>query len=103
MTEGLYTVLEQRPDELHLRLSSENHPLFQAHFPGNPIVPGFALIDIVANVLEDTPVSIKLSKFIAHLLPNDTIVCKVKRDGKKKHISIFRDTKKVSEIIYESK
>ena len=103
LTGGLYTVLKQDLDQITIKLTTENHPIFQAHFPGHPILPGFALIDIIAEVLKDTVVYILRSKFIAHLVPNDIILCKIKTEKNQRNIKIFRNTQKVSEIVYESK
>ena len=103
LVRGLYTVLLQDSEALNIQLAAENHPVFQAHFPGQPILPGFALIDIIAEILNDTVVTINRSKFIAHVLPNDIIVCQIKTDKNRRNIKIFRNTQKVSEISYESK
>lgn len=100
---GLYTVLKQDLEQVTIQLTAENHPIFQAHFPGQPILPGFALIDILSEVLDDTVVYIRYSKFIVHLLPNDIILCKIKTDKNRRSIKIFKNTQKVSEITYESK
>jgi len=99
----MYTILDQDSQQVILQLTAESHPIFQAHFPSNPILPGFALIDIMAEIFNDTIVNIKKSKFIAHLLPNDVLICKIKTDKKKRNIKIFKNKEKISEIIYESK
>ncbi len=103
MVEGLYSIIKQNEEEVTIRLASENHLIFQAHFPNNPILPGFALIDILAKILDDSIIHIIKSKFIAHLLPNDILICKINTNNKKRNIKIFKYDKKVSEIIYESK
>ena len=103
MVEGLYSVLKHDLEEVTIKLASEDHFIFQAHFPNNPILPGFALIDIMARILDDSINHIIQSKFIAHLLPNDILICKIKTDNKKRNIKIFKNEKKVSEIMYESK
>lgn len=102
MISDLYTILKQDSEQVILQLTAENHPIFQAHFPNNPILPGFALIDIIAEIFNDNIVNIKQSKFIAHLLPNDVLICKIKTDKKKRNIKIFKKQEKVSEITYES-
>lgn len=103
LVSDLYTVVKRDLEQVTLKLTTENHPIFQAHFPSQPILPGFALIDIIAEVLNDRVVYIKHSKFIAHLLPNDIILCKIKTDENRRNIKIFKNTQKVSEIAYESK
>ena len=103
MVEGLYSILKQNINEVSIKLTSDDHPVFQAHFPDNPILPGFALIDIIAKIFDDRIIRIHKSKFISHLLPNDILVCKVNADNKKRNIKIFKNREKVSEIIYEAK
>lgn len=102
MIHGLYTVLKQDLEQVTLQLSSESHPIFQAHFPNYPILPGFALIDIIADILNDNVVNIVQCKFIAHIQPNDVLICNIKNDQKKRNIKVFKNEEKVSEITYES-
>jgi len=101
MLDNLYTVLKNTQDELILEFTNENHKIFKAHFPGNPILPGFALIDIVSKVLGDHIVYIKKSKFIEHVLPRDVITCKIERKDTKRIVKIYKENKKISEITYE--
>lgn len=63
---------EIKEDELESIVSlNGNHPIFCAHFPGNPITPGVLLLHIASELLEeyickkmclDTAVSIKFRK-----------------------------------------
>jgi len=102
MLEGFYSVIDKTNDTCTIQFTHAEHKIFLAHFPHNPIVPGFALIDALAEVFEDTIIHIKKSKFIAHILPNDTIHCFVNITHKTKHIVIKKNNKKVSEISYET-
>ena len=100
---NLYQVIEQSEEKVCIKLAQGNHPIFKAHFPGNPILPGFIQIEIIAQILNDDIVSIKYSKFLSHILPGDTITYHVKKEDKKRRVKIFKDSKKVSEIAYESR
>jgi 3-hydroxyacyl-[acyl-carrier-protein] dehydratase len=102
MVEGLYSILKQNISEVSIKLTSDDHPIFQAHFPHNPILPGFALIDIMAKIFDDSIIRINKSKFIAHLLPNDVLICKSNKDGQRRNIKIFKNKEKVTEISYET-
>ena len=86
-----------------LKLSNEKHPIFMAHFPQYPILPGFMLIDILADILNDEVINIKYAKFIAHIFPHDILECKIKKSDKKRVIKVFKNNEKVSEISYETK
>lgn len=54
-----------------------SHPIFAAHFPGNPIVPGVCQIQMVTEVLEEHLCrrlyvkEIKNIKYISILSPNE--------------------------------
>ena len=99
----LYTILKQNDTEVKLQLSSSDHPIFVAHFPNNPILPGFMIIDIIAKILNDTITHIKQSKFIAQILPDDIIIYKIESKKSIKNITVYKNEKKVSSIKYESK
>lgn len=99
---GLYRIVEQNDNTVLIKLASEEHPVFKAHFPSYPILPGFALIDIVAESLNDVIVSIKMAKFIVHVKPNDRLSLHVKRSAKGRTVQIFKNKQKVSEIRYET-
>ncbi|CAA6818511.1 MAG: Unknown protein [uncultured Sulfurovum sp.] len=103
MIDDLYTILKEDTQEVVLQLSAKDHPLFQAHFPNNPILPAFALIDILEKVFQEKIVYIKQSKFLVQLLPNDILSCQFKHNENIKNIKIFKNQKKVSEISYASK
>lgn len=103
MLDKLYTILEKSNDKIVLRLSDEMHPIFQAHFPNHPVLPGFSLIDIVAETLNDKVIYIKQSKFIAQLFPNDVLSCQIITKQNQRNIQIFKNKQKVSLISYERK
>ncbi len=100
---GLYSILKQSSSEVKIKFTDKSHPIFKAHFPNNPILPGFLQIDVIANILNDEITNIKYSKFIAHIYPNDVVVYKIKMTAKQKIIKIEKNNKKISEIKYEIK
>lgn len=102
MLKGFYTVLSKTDTSCIIQFTHAEHEIFLAHFPTNPIVPGFALIDTLSEVFQDEIVQIKKSKFIAHILPNDIIHCFVTHKQKEKHIVLTKNEKKVSEVRYET-
>jgi 3-hydroxyacyl-[acyl-carrier-protein] dehydratase len=103
LIKNLYHIIEQNEESIKIELAPSSHPVFKAHFPGNPILPGFSQIEIIAQILNDDIVTIKYSKFLSHILPGDTVEYLIQKENKKTKIKILKDSKKVSEMIYESK
>ena len=75
-------------NELHLNfLIAENLPYFEGHFPGNPVLPAVALLDLslvvvnrVDSKLKGMFLTIKSAKFSEVIRPLDTLKIRVKRD-----------------------
>lgn len=78
---SFYTILDKTiSDELtsfHVSLDA-GHPIFEGHFPGNPITPGVVQIEIVKELIEESishDVELKAignSKFLNILNPIET-------------------------------
>ena len=100
---SLYTILESNFNQIIVKLGNKEHPVFKAHFPEQPILPGFLQIDIISEILNDEILQIKYGKFIAHIYPDDEIIYNVKIKDRQKTIMVQRESKKISEIRYESK
>lgn len=79
MFEGLYEVISKSENEAIVKLSDKKHPIFKAHFPRHPILPGFAHFEIVADVFDMKITSIKKAKFMSLVTPKQ--VLKYKKDG----------------------
>ena len=103
MLENLYTIISSTPTTVMVKFTSEDHPIFKAHFPKYPILPGFLQIDVISNILDKQIKVINYAKFINHIYPNDTITYNIKNKDTYTLIKIFKDTKKISEVKYESK
>ena len=76
LTDGLYELLFQDETKAIIKLSDENHPLFKAHFPTMPIMPGYVNFEIVADVFDLDITTIKKAKFLKTALPNQTLTYK---------------------------
>lgn len=99
---GLYHVVEENDRNILIELASEDHPIFKAHFPSYPILPGFALIDIAAECFNEVIMSIKMAKFIVHVHPNDRLSLELQRSARGSTVTIFKNKQKVSEVRYET-
>ncbi len=92
LTDKLYTVTSKDKDKITIKLCDENHPIFKAHFPNNPILPGFLHFDIVQELFNLEITTIKKAKFLKLVLPNDTLT--YQKD--KSRFKIFSQTSEVA-------
>jgi 3-hydroxyacyl-[acyl-carrier-protein] dehydratase len=69
--DGMATLLESGEGHYRVRLAGAEHPVFQAHFEGNPILPGFMQLDIIAALAGKRITEIKTAKFMTPLRPKD--------------------------------
>ena len=88
--EGLYKIQSQTHDKVEVKFSDETHPVFQAHFPGNPILPGFVHIEIIEDVFNIDVVGIKNAKFTQTVLPLQNVTY-MKNENKIRVISENKD------------
>jgi len=99
----LYTLTCKDDKTFNVTLTDENHPIFKAHFPNNPILPGFILLDISAQILGVTIVSIKKAKFLRNILPQSLLHFHVEEKDKTLKIIVKQNEQKVADLHYEKK
>lgn len=108
LIEGLYTIVEFHYDEQEVNATiqlNKDHDIFKGHFPGNPVMPGVCMIQIIKELTEKaTAKKLFLSvssniKFMALINPEVNAVLKlsisVSEEGeliKIKNTSSFEDT-----------
>jgi len=73
LTDKLYETLCIDENKATIKLADENHPLFKAHFPDMPILPGYANFDIVAKLFNINITTIKKAKFLKTVTPNQIL------------------------------
>ena len=73
LLDGLYTVLNANETEVSVLLSDENHPVFKAHFPSKPILPGFVHLEIISDVFNIEINGVKKAKFTNFVIPSQTL------------------------------
>ena len=71
--DGLYSVISVSETEATVLLSDSNHPVFKAHFPTQPILPGFVHLEIISDVFKLDIKGVKKAKFIDLVLPAQTL------------------------------
>lgn len=80
-----------------------DHPCFEGHFPGYPIFPAVAQLDLVLDQLQKvmqrslTLSEIKRSKFPAPILPGMRVHLALKVEGSTVFWKIFSDDKTYSQ------
>lgn len=108
LLEGLYTVEDFQHDGQGVTAAiklNKNHDIFKGHFPGNPVMPGVCMLQIIKELTEQaTAKSLFLSvssniKFMAIINPevNSDLVLKIfiteiEDVIKIKNISSFEET-----------
>ena len=97
-TNSLYTITNRDDNSIKILLTNKEHPIFSAHFPEFPILPGFLQIDIAQELFNIKIKKIKKTKFLSIIKPNDQIIFS---QIKNKIIITTQEKKKISEIIYE--
>ncbi len=85
--DSLYDLIFKDENEAVIKLSDENHPVFKAHFPTKPIMPGFIHFEIVSKVFNFEIKSIKRAKFLKLVKPGETLVYK----RNKNRFEVFSD------------
>lgn len=108
LIEGLYTLLDLKENEAvfvaDIKLHKE-HEIFKGHFPGNPVMPGVCMIQIIKELTEkavDKELFLNMSsniKFMAIINPekNDTLrlnlaITQMENEIKVKNTTMFDDT-----------
>lgn len=99
LSKNLYTVKQIDEESWAVHLTDAAHPVFKAHFEGNPLLPAFLQIDIMGEILEKTLIAIGRCKFKHPILPSDEIVYKVVSKVENTYkIKILKDEVVMSEI-----
>jgi len=73
LLDGLYAIIKKSVDKGSVVLSDESHPIFKAHFPQNPILPGFIHLEIIEVLFDIQITGIKKAKYSALVLPLDRL------------------------------
>lgn len=96
----LYRINALRDDVIEIILAAETHPVFKAHFEGNPLLPAFLQIDILSDILALNVVEIVRSKFMEPIRPLDVIRYTMVKDEERSQLKVklFKGDKTVSEF-----
>jgi len=95
LIKNLYSIEFKDDKKAVIKLADENHPIFKAHFPTKPILPGFINLEIVSDVFEIKITEVKRAKFLKIIEPDQTLV--YERDGNK--FKVFCDNENVASFV----
>ncbi len=99
-----YNIISQDESlKVKVVFTDESHPIFQAHFPSNSLLPGFIQFDIVSDILSKDIIEIKKAKFLNPILPNDTINIVIKQDEDNISAVFKKNNSKCSELKFVTK
>jgi len=73
LTDKLYTITYRDDKKAIVELCDETHPIFKAHFPTQPIMPGFVNFEIIADAFDIKITTIKKAKFLKVVVPNQIL------------------------------
>ncbi|MBY0541080.1 MAG: 3-hydroxyacyl-ACP dehydratase [Campylobacterales bacterium] len=104
---SLYSILHSKISEefieYEIQLTDKNHPIFQAHFPNNHLLPGFLHIDIASELLNKELIKINKAKFLQPILPLDKILFIIEKKKENYKVIIKKENKKCSEFTFVTK
>jgi 3-hydroxyacyl-[acyl-carrier-protein] dehydratase len=89
---GIYKLVKKDEHNATVLLSDASHPIFQAHFPNHPILPGFVHLEIIAELFSLDIKAVKKAKFTDLVLPEQELHYK-KNENK---IKVFCEQKEVA-------
>jgi len=69
LLDELYEIKSRSESEGSVVLSDAEHPVFKAHFPNNPILPGFVHLEIITELFDLKIDVIKKAKFSGFVKP----------------------------------
>lgn len=101
MLSKLYTIIHKEEESFKIKFSDENHPIFQAHFPNNPMLPGFIMLEICAEVLGHEICEIKKAKFLNQVKPEDTLSFFITQKSNSIRVEIKKEEIKIASLTYE--
>jgi 3-hydroxyacyl-[acyl-carrier-protein] dehydratase len=101
LTKQLYTHVIKEENSVRFTLADATHPVFKAHFEGNPLLPAFLQVDIAAEIFGWSVTGISRSKFVEPLKPLDKVVIRYEHTPKGTKVVWSKEGKTASEMTLE--
>ncbi len=102
MLTNLYIITQKKENFFTCKLHDEKHPIFQAHFPNNPLLPGFTLIDMCEKEFNHKIKKIKKISFLQKILPSQSLEFHLTQKGKLLHVEVKSAYKLKATLSYEA-
>ncbi len=97
--DDIYTVVEHSDNKVIVELADELHPVFKAHFPQNPILPGYMQIDIIVSILDAELEQIVGAKFMKIVHPKEQITYHISYKNTQTRVEVMdQDDQKISSL-----
>lgn len=103
MYKTIFTCKKIDFDKFEIILNNKEHPIFKAHFPKNPILPGFMYFNICEEALGHEIVYIKKAKFISFSKPKDELILAYKYKNGLFNVVFTCKDKNICTIVYKTK
>lgn len=98
----LFHIVSNEKNLITIQLSDKNHPIFQAHFPNNHLLPGFCHIDILSQILNDKIKQVNFLKLKRKTFPQDIISYQIDSVQNKRKVKIVNNEEQiVGNLSYE--
>ncbi|MDO9209109.1 MAG: hypothetical protein Q8R86_00855 [Sulfuricurvum sp.] len=101
LTNQLYTLIKKEENQALIILGDETHPIFKAHFEGNPLLPAFLQVDIVSEIFGLNITGISRSKFMEPLKPLDEVMIRFEKRPSGIKARLLKQERTCSEINFE--
>ncbi len=73
LSDDIYTLVSRDGNIIVIELADATHPVFKAHFPSNPLLPGYMQIDILATLLQVDVCEVVSAKFMKIVRPKERL------------------------------
>jgi len=98
--DALFCVTSASENGFLIELASDTHPVFQAHFESNPILPGFLHIDLIASLFCIEVEVVKKAKYLEIVRPLEKLrITMIKKQESQMSFEITKESGSIASKI----
>lgn len=101
MLSDFYTVTSMGSNQVKITFTGPTHAIFKGHFPDNPLVPGFVLIDICEIVFALTIKKLNKATFLIPIEPSDVVYLSCRKAAKTTRIDLHKGDELAAHLTFE--